>query len=72
MLTIPKSIYTYLVEKLEEAGVEGIGFDILFQNGDPEEQIFADTMAKYENIVIASQYVEDMCAQKYGEIWNNL
>ncbi len=54
MLTIPKSKYRDLVEKLEWAGVKGIGFDIIFQNSDPDEQIFADTMRKYDNIVIAS------------------
>jgi adenylate cyclase len=53
MLTIPKSMYTILVEKLESAWVKGVAFDIIFQNTDKDEVLFADTMAKYPNIVIA-------------------
>jgi adenylate cyclase len=53
MLTIPKSMYTILVEKLESAWVKGIAFDIIFQNTDKDEVLFADTMAKYPNIVIS-------------------
>ena len=33
--------------------MKGIAFDIIFQNADKDEQLFADTMAKYPNIVIA-------------------
>lgn len=54
MLTIPKSVYATLVTKLEAAGVKGIGFDIVFQNADPEEDAFAAVMSQYSNIVIAT------------------
>lgn len=56
MLTIPKKIYSDLVEKLESARVKGIGFDIIFQNSDPDQNEFARTMKKYKNIVIGASY----------------
>ncbi len=55
MLTIPKSVYIDLIEKLESVWVKGIGIDIVFQNKDPDEEKFAETMKKYSNIVIATQ-----------------
>lgn len=61
MLTIPKSIYIDLIEKLESVGVKGIAFDIVFQNKDPDEERFAETMKKYGNIVIATTLEEGKC-----------
>ena len=54
MLTIPKSRYSELVEKLEIAGVRGIAFDIVFQNPDNEEKSFANLLGKYKNIIIGT------------------
>jgi class 3 adenylate cyclase/CHASE2 domain-containing sensor protein len=59
MLTIPKSVYRDLVDKLEWASVAGIGFDIIFQNTDPEEASFVETMKRYDNIVIAQGKTDD-------------
>ncbi|NRH20884.1 adenylate/guanylate cyclase domain-containing protein [Candidatus Gracilibacteria bacterium] len=56
MLTIPKKIYANLVDKIEGAGVKGIGFDIIFQNSDPDQNEFAKTLKKYKNIVIGASY----------------
>jgi class 3 adenylate cyclase len=54
MLTIPKSTYSELVEKLEWAWVKGIAFDIVFQNNDPDDKKFAVVMQKYKNIIIGT------------------
>lgn len=54
MLTIPKSTYADLTEKLEGAGVRGIAFDIVFQNPDPEEGKFVETLQRYNNIVVGA------------------
>jgi adenylate cyclase len=59
MLTIPKSIYRDLVDKLEWVDVRGIGFDIIFQNTDPEEASFVETMKVYKNIVIAQERTDN-------------
>ncbi len=56
MLTIPKSYYIDLIESLESVGAKGIAFDIIFQNRDPDEERFAQTLQKYDNIVIAAEY----------------
>lgn len=52
-LNIAKSDYIRVIEKLEEFGVKGIGFDIVFQNKDPDEGEFAKVLKKYANITIA-------------------
>jgi class 3 adenylate cyclase/CHASE2 domain-containing sensor protein len=71
-LTITKETYSKLITDLESVGVKWIGFDIIFQNSDVQEQDFADTMEKYDNIVIGANYIEDLCQQAYGEVWIQL
>jgi class 3 adenylate cyclase/CHASE2 domain-containing sensor protein len=58
MLTIPKSLYINLIERLQAVWVRGIGFDIIFQNKDPDEAEFAETLKQYKNIVIATDIPE--------------
>jgi class 3 adenylate cyclase/CHASE2 domain-containing sensor protein len=58
MLRIPKEKYSELVEKLQWAGVKWIAFDIIFENADPDEKDFAETLKKYSNIVLATEYKE--------------
>ncbi len=52
MLTIGKKTYIELVKKLESVGVKGIAFDIIFQNTDPDEDLFASVLEHYRNTVI--------------------
>jgi class 3 adenylate cyclase/CHASE2 domain-containing sensor protein len=52
-VNIPKSVYTSMVEKLSSVAVKGIAFDIVFQNIDPDEEVFARTMENASNVVIA-------------------
>jgi class 3 adenylate cyclase/CHASE2 domain-containing sensor protein len=69
MLTIPKSYYITLIEKLEAAGVKGIAFDIIFENADKDEELFAKTLEKYNNIVIASEYSDSTTCVK-DQTWS--
>ena len=72
-LALTKKTYSDLIKNLEWVWVRWIAFDIVFQNADPTaEQEFADTMRKYDNIVIGANYVEDLCQQAYGGIWTQL
>jgi class 3 adenylate cyclase/CHASE2 domain-containing sensor protein len=59
MLTISKSIYKNLIERLYAVWVQGIGFDIIFQNKDPEEQEFLETLKQYPGVVIATDIPEN-------------
>jgi hypothetical protein len=52
--------------------VRGVAFDIMFQNADADEGVFADTIAKYDNIVIGAQYVDDFCTLSYDSVWIQL
>ncbi len=53
MLTIGKDKYAKLVEIINSYGAKAIGFDIVFQNPDPEhEALFVETMKKYGNVTI--------------------
>ncbi len=54
MLTIAKRDYIRVVENLERLGAKAIGFDIVFQNKDPDEEEFAKVLKKYANIVIST------------------
>lgn len=72
MLTLAKSDYATLVQKLENVEVRGIAFDIVFQNSDPTEKVLADMMARYTNIVIATDYQPDFCLLTYGSLYNQL
>ncbi len=72
-LSITKDTYADLITGLESAWVKGIAFDIVFQNADPEyEQNFADTLKKYDNIVIAANYVENFCQLSYKDILSKI
>ncbi len=55
ILTIPKSTYARLIDELENLGVKGIGFDIIFQNPDEYEEIFAQKIINSKNTVIATE-----------------
>lgn len=54
MLTIPKSVYTRVVDILTELGVKGIAFDIVFQNPDETEDEFVEAMKRHGNVVLAT------------------
>ncbi len=53
-LSIPKYEYVKLIERLEKAGVKAIGFDIIFENRDSNEELFKSTLEN-GNIVIAAE-----------------
>lgn len=54
MLTIPKSVYVSLIQKLQSVWVRAIGFDIVFQNPTPEDESFVQALSQYKNAVIAT------------------
>lgn len=55
ILTYTKQVYIDLIERLEEAKVRAIGFDLVLANPDPLEQKLVDRIAAYPNITIAAK-----------------
>ncbi len=55
ILTFTKQLYIDLIDRLEEAKVRAIGFDLVLTNPDPKEQTLADLIKKYGNITIAAK-----------------
>lgn len=54
LLTIGKEYYALLVKKLNNMGARAIGFDIVFQNPDENEENFAKEMENAWNVTIAT------------------
>ena len=56
----PTYIYAKLIENLNKAGVKAIGMDVVFDQPDIFDQkndtLFANTLEKYGNVVLASRY----------------
>jgi CHASE2 domain-containing sensor protein len=61
MITLPKSVLTDTLEKLQSVGVKGIAMDIIFQNPDPDEEKFATTLQSLPNVVIARMRETGTC-----------
>lgn len=66
----PTYIYANLIENLNRAGVKAIAIDVIFDQPDmyapKNDTLFAEAVAKYENVVLASRYqrrVEQMREQ---------
>ena len=54
----------YLVDSLIAAGAKAVGFDIIFENADKDEEVFANTLQKHRNVVIATEFNGALCAAK--------
>lgn len=52
--------------------MKGIAYDIIFQNADSGEKVFAEELAKDPNVVIAANYVSDMCILQYSSIYTRI
>jgi adenylate cyclase len=55
----PRSYFAHVIENLNEAGVKAIGVDVIFDqpdiNGRQSDSIFAETLSKYKNVVLAGK-----------------
>jgi len=60
MLTIPKKHYIELVSILSDMWVRGIAFDIVFQNADDDEIVFANFLKWQKNTTIATTAILPM------------
>jgi len=55
----PRSYFAHVIENLEQAGVAAIVIDVIFdqpdRTGPEQDDIFAQTLAKYDNIVLTGK-----------------
>ena len=65
----PRENYAKAVDVLNEHGAAAIGIDITFPGTSTyeakDDQIFADTLAKYKNVVLASRYYFDEGTRRF-------
>ena len=58
VLSLSKTIYSNLIEKLEKLNARAIGLDIVFTNRSEDEEVLRKTLEQYKNVVIGS-WMED-------------
>ena len=59
VLSLSKTVYANLIEKLESLGARAIGFDIIFANRSTDELVFKEALEQYKNIVIGAWMKEN-------------
>ena len=58
VLSLSKTVYSNLIEKLEKLDVRAIGLDVVFTNRSEDEEVLKKTLDQYKNVVIGS-WMED-------------
>ena len=49
----PRSLHAQAIDNLSEAGAKVIGFDVVFTDSSPNDEMLATAMAKADNVVLA-------------------
>ncbi len=55
----PRTHYAHLVENLFKAGAKAIGFDIEMNMNRPEDSVFAKSIQKFGNVILAVKVIGD-------------
>jgi len=50
----PRSLHTQAIDNLSQAGAKVIGFDVIFTDSSPDDEMLATAMAKADNVVLAA------------------
>jgi adenylate cyclase len=50
----PRSLHAQAIDNLNQAGAKVIGFDVIFVDSSPDDEMLATAMAKADNIVLAA------------------
>jgi CHASE2 domain-containing sensor protein len=50
----PRSLHTQAIDNLSQAGVKVIGFDVIFTDSSPDDEMLATAMAEADNVVLAA------------------
>ena len=62
----PRSLHVQAIANLNEAGVTVIGFDVLFTDVSPDDEILAATIEDAQNVVLASAGTEPILIAEHG------
>ncbi len=50
----PRSLHAQAIDNLSQAGAKVIGFDVIFADSSPDDEMLATAMAKADNVVLAA------------------
>lgn len=50
----PRSLHAQAIDNLSQAGAEVIGFDVIFTDSSPDDEMLATAMAEADNVVLAA------------------
>ncbi|MFW6102300.1 MAG: CHASE2 domain-containing protein [Chloroflexota bacterium] len=50
----PRSLHTQAIDNLSQAGAKVIGFDVIFTDSSPDDEMLATAMAEADNVVLAA------------------
>jgi adenylate cyclase len=50
----PRSLHTQAIDNLSQAGAKVIGFDVIFTDSSPDDEMLAAAMAQADNVVLAT------------------
>ncbi|MGB6872896.1 MAG: adenylate/guanylate cyclase domain-containing protein [Dehalococcoidia bacterium] len=50
----PRSLHAQAIDNLSQAGAKVIGFDVIFTDSSPDDEMLATAMAKADNVVLAA------------------
>jgi adenylate cyclase len=63
----PRSLHAQAIENLSQAGAKVIGFDVIFADSSPDDELLATAMAEADNVVLAAVGTQ-LAAQAGAEI----
>jgi len=67
----PRHLHAQAIDNLSEAGAKVIGFDILFIDSSPDDQILAKSIENADNVVLAAAGTEPMPPTESELIYDN-
>jgi adenylate cyclase len=63
----PRSLHAQAIDNLNQAGAKVIGFDVIFTDSSPDDEMLATAMAEASNVVLAAVGTQ-LCSQADNQI----
>ena len=68
----PRSLHTQAIDNLSQAGAKVIGFDVVFTDSSPDDEMLATAMAEADNVVLAAVGTQPISHAGTEIIYDNL